>query len=172
MDAPIWISLPIVLVGLLAAREDYRSRQIPNLLTFPSLLLGAAFHWLMGGPTSALLALGAALLAGAILLPGWFLGLMGAGDVKLMVALAVWLGSPRTGLYAVLFSLIAGGVISVIVALHRGILIRTLRDAALLAPRMAAGVRATSSPPATSGVRVPKALAFMAGSLFALWWRG
>jgi prepilin peptidase CpaA len=172
VNAPIWISLPVVLVALLATREDFRSRQIPNLLTVPALLLGVAFHWTFGGSTGALLALGAALLAGAILLPGWFLGLMGAGDVKLMAALAAWLGSPKAGLYAVLFSLVAGGAISVIVALHRGILIRTLQNAASLAPRMAAGIRATGSPPATSGVRIPKALAFLAGSLFALWWQG
>jgi prepilin peptidase CpaA len=172
LNTPIWISAPVLLVALVATREDIRSRRIPNLVTFPALLLGIVCHWALGGPNGALLALGAALLAGAILLPGWFLGLMGAGDVKLMAALAAWLGSPRAGLFAVLFSLIAGGIISVIVALHRGILIQTLRNAASLVPRVAAGIGTTGSPPANSGVRVPKALAFMAGSLFALWWQG
>jgi prepilin peptidase CpaA len=157
-------------VALVATYEDLRSRRIPNLVTVPALLLGVGFHWAFGGPTGALMALGAALLAGAILFPGWHLGLMGAGDVKLMAALAAWLGSPKAGLYAVLFSLVAGGVISVAVALRRGILIRTLRNAASLVPRVAEGVGATGSPPATSGVRIPKALAFLAGSLFALWW--
>jgi prepilin peptidase CpaA len=172
VNAPIWISLPVVLVALVATREDFRSRKIPNLVTVPALLLGIGFHWGSGGTAGALSALAASLLAGAILLPGWFLGLMGAGDVKLMAALAAWLGSPRAGLFAVLFSLVAGGVISVFVALRRGILFRTLRNAVLLAPRVAAGMQTTGSPPATSGVRVPKALAFLVGSLFALWWQG
>jgi prepilin peptidase CpaA len=96
---------------------------------------------------------------------------MGAGDVKLMAAIGVWLGSPRLALYAALFSLIAGGIISVVAAARLGILSRTVRNAALLVPRVVAGAGPAGAPLETSGVRVPKALAFLVGTLLALCWR-
>ena len=170
MSTPVWVAVPVCAIGILAAREDLRTRRIPNLLTGPALLLGIGAHLLQGGTQAGLSALGACLVAGALLFPGWLLKFMGAGDVKLMAAIGAWLGSAEVSLYAVLFSLVVGGVISMVVAVRRGILLQTLRNAALLLPRTAAGTRKDGPPPATSGVYVPKAIAFLVGSLFALWW--
>jgi prepilin peptidase CpaA len=171
MNVPLWVAIPVVLFILLAAREDLRTRRIPNLLTGPAFLLGLAVHLATGGPSAGLAALAAGVLAGAILLPGWFMKFMGAGDVKLMAAIGAWLGAPRLALYAALFSLIAGGIISVVAAARLGILSRTVRNAALLLPRVVSGAGLAGAPLETSGVRVPKALAFLAGSLFALCWK-
>jgi len=169
MTAPLWIAAPVILVAALAAWEDLRTRRIPNLLTGPAFLLGLLAHLWMGGGHGALMALAAAVLAGTILLPGWLLKFMGAGDVKLMAALGAWLGDPGVALYAALFSLVAGGIISLVVAARLRIVGRTVRDAALLLPRVV-GAGAIGGAPVTSGVRVPKALGFLAGALLALWW--
>ena len=118
MNAPLWIAVPVVLLAALAVREDLRTRRIPNLLTGPALLLGLLAHLVMGGPRDALTALAAAALPAAVLLPGWLLKFMGAGDVKLMAAIGAWLGGPSAGALATLFSLIAGGVISLVVAVR------------------------------------------------------
>jgi prepilin peptidase CpaA len=170
VNAPLWIVLPVILLTALAVREDLRTRRIPNRLTGPALLLGLLAHLAAGGPRGALLAVAAAALAGAILLPGWLLKFMGAGDVKLMAAVGAWLGTPRLALYGALFSLIAGGVISLVVAVRMRILGRTFRAAALLLPRAMAGAGPDGAAPTGSGVRVPKALGFLAGTLLALWW--
>jgi len=170
MIVPPWVTIPVVLFVVLAAREDLRTRRIPNLITGPAFLLGLAVHLVMGGPSAGLAALAAGALAGALLLPGWLMKFMGAGDVKLMAAIGVWLGSPRLALHAVLFSLVAGGIISIVAAARLGILSRTLRNAALLLPRVVSGAGLAGAPLETSGVRVPKALAFLAGTLFALCW--
>jgi prepilin peptidase CpaA len=171
VNVPLWVAIPVVLLTLLAAREDFRTRKIPNLLTGSAFLLGLAVHLVMGGPSAGLAALAAGVLAGALLLPGWFMKFMGAGDVKLMAAIGVWLGSPMVALYAALFSLVAGGIISIVAAARLGILSRTVRNALLLLPRVLAGAVLAGAPVETSGVRVPKALAFLTGTLFALWWR-
>jgi prepilin peptidase CpaA len=171
VNVPLWVTIPVVLFILLAAREDLRTRKIPNLITGPALLLGLTVHLATGGPSAGLWALSAGVLAGALLLPGWLMKFMGAGDVKLMAAIGVWLGSPRLALYAALFSLVAGGGISIIAAARLGILSRTVRNAVLLLPRVVTGSGPGGAPLETSGVRVPKALAFLVGTLFALWWR-
>lgn len=171
MNVPLWVTIPVVLFILLAAREDLRTRRIPNLVTGPAFLLGLAVHLAMGGPGGLLAALAAGALAGALLLPGWLMKFMGAGDVKLMAAIGAWLGSPRLALSAALFSLVAGGIFSVVAAARLGILSRTVRNAALLLPRALTGAGPSGAPLETSGVRVPKALAFLAGTLLASWWR-
>ena len=171
MNVPLWVAIPVAVFILLAAREDLRTRKIPNLITGPAFLLGLVVHLVMGGSQGLLWALAAGVLAGALLLPGWLMKFMGAGDVKLMAAIGAWLGSPRLALYAALFSLVAGGVISIIAAARLGILSRTVRNAVLLLPRVVAGAGPAGAPLETSGVRVPKALAFLVGTFFALWWR-
>ena len=51
--------------------------------------------------------------------PFFALGGMGAGDVKLLAALAAWLG-PKDAVYMAIFTSMAGGVIGLGVTLLRG----------------------------------------------------
>lgn len=168
VNAPLWVAIPVVALTVVATRMDLRTRKIPNVITGPALLLGVGTHLVLGGPAGAASALAGALLAGVILLPGWLAKWMGAGDVKLMAAVGAWLGYPRS-LYAVLAALITGGLISLVVAARRGLLVRTLRGAALLIPGVAARQGRSGTEPESSGVYVPFAFAVLVGSLFALW---
>ena len=96
---------------LIASISDCRSYRIPNWLT-------------VGGTTFALLyslvvpfspqmgfgwALGGFALGLSFMLPLYMLGLMGAGDVKLMAMVGAFLGMTGT-LYAVLLVFICGGL--------------------------------------------------------------
>ncbi|MBI1796302.1 MAG: prepilin peptidase [Candidatus Eisenbacteria bacterium] len=167
MNAPLWVALPVVVLMVAAAQADVRTRRIPNLLTFPALVLGVAVHAALGGWGGARSAVAGALLAGAILLPGWRLRWMGAGDVKLMAAVGAWLAWPQA-LIAVLASLVMGGVIALVVALRRGVLRQALNHASVMAQAAMARV---DMPPVSTGVRFPFALAVFAGSTLALWVR-
>ena len=68
----------------------------------------------------------AGLVAGLLLMmPGHALGATGAGDVKLMAAVGAIVGIPLV-VKAFLFTALAGGVLAVVVALHRRRLATTL----------------------------------------------
>ena len=168
MNAPLWVVAPVIVLVTVAARADVRTRTIPNRLTFPALLLGIAVHGALGGVDGLKSSLIGMAVAGGLLLPGWLFRWMGAGDVKLMAAVGAWIAWPQA-LVAVLASLVMGGVISLIVALRRGMLRQAVAGAAAIGA--AAVARSPVMPTGTTGIRFPFALAIMAGSTFALWFR-
>lgn len=115
---------------VIASVSDYRSYRIPNWLTFG----GAAFALVykttiaVSPPSAFLLAFGGLFLGFLIMLPPYALGVMGAGDVKLMAMVGAFLGIDET-FNAVLFAFIAGGAGALGFALLNGKLGRMLRNA-------------------------------------------
>ena len=89
----LWVASLLTLVLVAAAAVDVRCGKIPNLITFPAILLFLGFHLLAGGATGFLGSL-AGLAAGltAMLAPYCMGRLLGAGDVKLMAAVGAALG--------------------------------------------------------------------------------
>jgi prepilin peptidase CpaA len=126
MDILIVIALAIAL--LTATVTDIRNQRIYNWLTFPLILAGFATHTVFGGFAGLkFAAYGFALGFVAMAVP-YFMGVMGAGDVKLMAGIGAWLGVEAT-LTAFLFTCIAGGIYALIVlATNREILKRVLRN--------------------------------------------
>jgi prepilin peptidase CpaA len=110
---------PTLVAVLIATVTDLRSRRIPNWLVFPFLITGFAVSgWLNGWHGVAHSAEGMAL---AFLVFGVFfwLGGMGAGDVKLAAAIGAWIGPQQTMIALVLIAL-AGGVMALGWALAGG----------------------------------------------------
>lgn len=93
---------------LTAAVIDVRSYRVPNVLTGPLLAGGLVLGTATGGAAG----LGAALLGSAAaflaLIAFHAMGVMGAGDVKLGVAVGAWLGAAAV-LRALLVTALAGG---------------------------------------------------------------
>ena len=131
MNVPLWVAMPVIALVVLAARADVQTRKIPNAIVGPALLLGLATHFAIGGFTGLQSAFTGMLIAGAILMPGWLLRWMGAGDVKLMAAVGAWLAWPHAAI-AVLASLAAGGVLALGYAIRHRVLWPTLLGAAWL----------------------------------------
>ena len=104
------------------------------------------------------------------LLPLYAVGGMGAGDVKLMAAVGAWVAWP-VSLTSTLVTLIAGGVIALIVALRHRALGRSLRGAAAMGAWAALLPGRKGPPPAASDLRFPFAAAILAGSMISLWVR-
>ena len=119
------IALPILIFalgGLLvsAGIEDARTREIANWKNAVVVLL-APLWWYANGldiwPDMAL-QLGVALAVFAVFLLVFHFGLMGGGDVKLIVALALWLPFPAY-LSMLMVMSIAGGVVTIVMMAER-----------------------------------------------------
>jgi prepilin peptidase CpaA len=152
-------------LGLAAAVvTDVRSRRIPNWLT--GAIAGGGFGLAFGGggvtPLDALLGLLAGL---ALMLPGHMIGATGAGDVKLMAAIGVFLG-PGLVFRAFLYSALAGGVMALAIASRRGLLTETVLGTTGLVTSPSA-TRDTIVTPGR-GNRFPYGPAIAAGTLIAL----
>lgn len=110
-----------IVIAVIAALWDLKTRRIPNVLTFGAALAAIVVHLWLQGPAGAGWAVAGWLVGVAFFLPFFALGGMGAGDVKLLGALGAWLG-PGPVVWVALFSLIAGGIIGLAVALGYGYL--------------------------------------------------
>ncbi|WP_109481397.1 prepilin peptidase [Paraburkholderia sp. C35] len=84
----------VVALVVMAAIYDIHARRIPNWLVVIGLVVGLAVQSALHGAMDGLqLWVGGALAGGAVLLPGYLLRMMGAGDVKLMAAVGCFCGA-------------------------------------------------------------------------------
>ena len=163
-----WPLIALALLVLAAAATDVRSHKISNRLVGLGLALATLAQWAQGG-SAGLLNAGAGLGIGlGLLLPMYLLGVLGAGDVKLMAMVGAFLG-PVDTLSAVLLTLLAGGVLATAVALSKGAFAQLLNNVKAmlcgafveLTLTRTAAVRV----PAESVGKLPYAVAIAAGTL-------
>ena len=154
----------------IASVYDLSQRRIPNFLTLSGFVAGLVVHAVTGGFSGASMALAAAFIAGLAFLPFYLVRGMGAGDVKLIAAVASLNGF--TGLASFLVgTALAGTLNAIIVSLQTGRLRQTLANAyellahhrgACLTPHAALNLSA-------EGVfTLPYALPIAAGCFFAV----
>ena len=110
--------LLILLISILivAVIIDIRVKKIPNLITFPTMVLGLVYYGVTNGWDGLLFSLGGLALGMGVFFVLYTMGGMGAGDVKLMGAVGAIVGSKGILLTA-LFSAIVGGIYALIVLL-------------------------------------------------------
>ena len=104
----------ITAISIVAATTDLLRGRIYNWLTFPGLIVGVVFSTINGGwygLTGAFFGITLALF-----LYGWmfWIGVMGAGDVKLLMALGAWGGLKYT-LQVGLLGIMLGGAIALVI---------------------------------------------------------
>jgi prepilin peptidase CpaA len=152
---------------LFAIAFDLRDRRIPNLLTFPALLVALALSFYSGGGFLLRDSLLGAGLMFAILFPAFAVRALGAGDVKaLMVIGALW--GPSMAIPALVWMAGAGALLALGHVALRGELkdmfSRWLTSAKLtLLSRQIHYIRPEAGSAASSGI--PFALAMGAGAI-------
>ncbi|GGF23944.1 type 4 prepilin peptidase 1 [Halobacillus andaensis] len=97
---------------------DIRSRKIYNVLTVPTVLIAILFHTILGGWQGFLFS-SLGLLAGlGLLFIPFIMGVMGAGDVKLMGAIGALMGASFV-FYTFLYAAIIGGLVAAVLLYRR-----------------------------------------------------
>jgi len=162
----VYAATAILCAGI-AVVFDLRFRRIPNLLTGPFILIGLLLHLALGGWSQLGLSAAAGAIAGGAFLIFYLAGGMGAGDVKLMTAVACIAGYHAV-LELLLSTVIMGGIFALALALFRGRLKQTFRNiGSLLVHHRIQGL--TPHPEINvknnSTLRLPYAMAIAAGCL-------
>jgi len=113
--------LIIILIGLLtlSAITDIKWKKIPNALTFPVMIIGLTVHGFKSGGSGFIYSIEGLFLGLALLIVFYFMGMMGAGDVKLMGAVGSIMG-PAGVFKAFLFTAIVGGIYALFVLAYHG----------------------------------------------------
>lgn len=117
--------------GAAIAAIDLRTRRIPNLATLAIAALGLGLSATGASGLSTMAAIAGLAFGLLLMLPGHLFGATGAGDVKFFAAMGTLLG-PGATLSAFLYTAIAGGVLAVLIAVHRRRLVETVGSAAAL----------------------------------------
>ena len=159
----------LVLLAGIAAVYDVTARTIPNWLTASGLVLGLALAALVGPAEAGYRAL-AAVVTLVVGLPLFRLGILGGGDVKLLVAVAGLVGFERLPT-AVFLACVTGALIAIAEVIRRGFLLPLVLDARDVALYYLSAGRHGRRVPAARGTRltVPYAVAIGVGALVA-WW--
>jgi Flp pilus assembly protein protease CpaA len=119
MNADVALNNAAFAIGIFGGVHDVLTRRIPNWLTFPAIALGlGAQAWAAGGAGLLSGVLGV-LLGFGIFFPMYMFGYMGAGDVKLQMAVGAWMGW-WLGLHVAIGAVIVGGVFALIEVIFRG----------------------------------------------------
>lgn len=116
----------LLLTTLLAGVWDLRTRRIPNLVSMGGLVLALGIRAVPGG-SGFLEGVGAAGLGFIFALPFFLAGGLGGGDVKLMTAVAAFLGLDRL-LAGLLVMALAGVAMALLAVARRGVLLKTLAN--------------------------------------------
>jgi prepilin peptidase CpaA len=152
---------------------DVKSRRIPNFITLPAFLLGLLMHLVLGGWKQMFSSLAAGVICGGVFLIFYLAGGMGAGDVKLIMAVGCIAGMPHIA-YILVLTALSGGVMAIVLAVSRGRLKETIANVGTLAshhsqeglqPHPELNIKNVQT------LRLPYALAIAGGSLLTLFFQ-
>ena len=125
----------LVTLVLIAAVFDVRFRRVPNWLALSGIVLGFVLNMFLFGSTGALAALLGGGLAMLIYFPLFVVRGMGAGDVKLMMAIGFIVG-PANWLAIFFITAILGGAFALLLVVRSGMLMQTISNVAFILSRL------------------------------------
>ena len=159
----IWY-LPLLAIVSIAMIQDLRARRIRNWLTFGLLAAGLIASFLPHSPVRPLQALGGFGIAFGASFALFAMRGLGAGDVKLLAGIGMWLGPWPTACVLLLTALL-GGVLIVAHSLYQRRLIQVFRSTLAVAASGAQFRTGAAMPPVKT---VPYAVPIWAATLLTV----
>ncbi|HEY5756642.1 MAG TPA: A24 family peptidase [Steroidobacter sp.] len=165
---PSQLDAALILFVLCVAIIDWRTHRIPNLLCTAGAIIGLGSQLWMHGEDGLWSALGGAAVGFSMFLPFYALRAFGAGDVKAMATVGIFLGM-RGAMIAVGMTLMAGALLGVAVLLLRPTHTNaTLHRLMGLLVSPIASARGTGGATPTESQRFPYGTAIACGTAAAL----
>lgn len=162
------VTLLTLLGSCIAGLYDLKTNRIPNLITLPLILTGLINNTYSRGYTGLQESLLGIVILTSILFIPFALGGLGAGDVKLMIAIAS-LNGVSFGIFTLLYSSIIGALIALGLAVYRGQLGLTIfavsSSLLSLGSDLFKGKKPQSDDIITMGIKFPYGLAIFLGTL-------
>lgn len=171
-SSPTVTTLIFVVLMVVAAVLDLRSRRIPNVVTVAGIVAGLALRVPLGldAVGSGLLGVGLGLL---LAVPAFALGALGGGDVKLLAGVGAFMG-PRQLVGACLLIALLGGVVALVESIRKGALRELLLNVYYMVMRLLSTERRQLAPTLTSPsvMTIPYAVPIAVGALAWWFWGG
>jgi prepilin peptidase CpaA len=170
VDAP---SVAVIALGVSAAAVDWRTRRVPNALTFGASAVALVFAAAVGGTGGLGWSLAGWAVGLIVFLPLFALRALGGGDVKLLAAFGAWLGPERV-LWVAVYGAIAGGILALPLLVWRrrvGATVANMSSLILHFRIMGLKPHPTVTLDNPAALRMPYALPIALGALATLWLR-
>ena len=121
MEFGFWHATCAMLVPgiLLASWFDYAQRRVPNWLNLALIIAGFVVQGCYFGSAGLVTGLWGLLAGFSLLIVPWLMHGMGAGDVKLLAAIGVWLG-PLLTFYSFALGAVIGGLVALVMIVSTG----------------------------------------------------
>ncbi len=121
MDMGFWHTTCAVLVPgvLLASWIDYSQRRVPNWLNLSLIVAGIVVQAIYFGWAGCATGAWGLLTGFGLLIFPWMMHGMGAGDVKLLAAIGVWMG-PLLTFYSFALGACIGGLVAAVMIISTG----------------------------------------------------
>jgi len=116
----------LVLLLIVSCITDVRERKVKNIVTLPCVILGIALNTYSMDQKNIFSSFLGITLPLLVLLPFYWAGAIGAGDIKLLCCIGVLMGYEFLG-SCMLYSALIGGVASLISMLYYRNLLKRLR---------------------------------------------
>jgi len=182
MQLGFWETTCAILIPgiLLASWIDYAQRRVPNWLNASLIVLGFAVQGCFHGWSGMATGFWGLVTGFGLLIVPWMMHGMGAGDVKLMAAIGVWIG-PLLTFYSFALGAVIGGVAAVIMIVSTGRLHMACANMSLILskctnPRLMFDEYGSAKSFGTTSQLLPYGVPLTAGTLIVLgakmfgWW--
>ena len=110
-------SVPIIFLGISAIYDLY-CRRVPNYLTGFAAIIGLVYPWFSTNGIGILSAYLGGILGLVIFLPPYVVGVMGAGDVKVLGVAGLFVGIEKI-VTLTLYAALAGGILALLFLAER-----------------------------------------------------